>query len=353
MKVLVPFISIRTIDAPVWVMIVAISTFAFLARVVWLARLGNWVKLVDRHSRAVLFEQAPFGSRLMHVFTFRTLPGQLLAETWLWRTYQLWMSQRMGRKYDQTASRDKLEWFTHAYGVNPEDIEKPISEYKSLNDYFIRYPRKGTRHVEYPGNDSRAVVPCDCRVVVYNSVDEAKKFYSKGTRFTVRELLQDAELANQFQHKAQVVVARLAPHDIHHFYSPVAGHVARIFSAGRWLLDQRRFGHQSPINVQTDSRREIVVLETKEFGKVAYVAIGSSMVGSILLKVKQGQQVQRGDEIGLFKYGGSTVTVLFQQGHIKFDQDLVELSAREPVWEIKTRHGASLGQAVMPEEPTS
>lgn len=35
-----------------------------------------------------------------------------------------------------------------------------------------------------------------------------------------------------------------------------------------------------------------------------------------------GQHVSKGEELGLFKFGGSMLTVAFEQGRIKFDSDL-------------------------------
>lgn len=50
--------------------------------------------------------------------------------------------------------------------------------------------------------------------------------------------------------------------------------------------------------------------------QVAYVAIGAMLVGSIVWTAggNKGAQVKRGDELGYFAYGGSTVVVLFPKG---------------------------------------
>lgn len=53
------------------------------------------------------------------------------------------------------------------------------------------------------------------------------------------------------------------------------------------------------------------------------IKIGATLVGSIELVVKEGQQIQRGDEIGFFKFGGSTILVLFPIKSVSFDRDLL------------------------------
>ena len=53
---------------------------------------------------------------------------------------------------------------------------------------------------------------------------------------------------------------------------------------------------------------------------VAYVAIGAMLVGSIVWTAggKKGTSVKRGDELGYFAYGGSTIVVLFPKGLITY-----------------------------------
>ena len=51
---------------------------------------------------------------------------------------------------------------------------------------------------------------------------------------------------------------------------------------------------------------------------VAYVAIGAMLVGSIAWTAggKKGTTVKRGEELGYFAYGGSTIVALFPKGLI-------------------------------------
>ena len=53
------------------------------------------------------------------------------------------------------------------------------------------------------------------------------------------------------------------------------------------------------------------------------------MVGSIVWTATKGQKVQRGDELGYFAYGGSTVVVLFPNDlDVKFDEDMANWSTQ-------------------------
>ncbi len=46
-------------------------------------------------------------------------------------------------------------------------------------------------------------------------------------------------------------------------------------------------------------------------------------MSSIKYSVHEGQYVEKGDELGYFAYGGSTLILLFQSGSIEFDSDLI------------------------------
>ena len=69
-----------------------------------------------------------------------------------------------------------------------------------------------------------------------------------------------------------------------------------------------------------------MTLQSPEFGTVKFVAIGATLVGSIVFTVEVGQTVRKGDELGYFKFGGSTNICLFEPGRVTLDDDLVLMS---------------------------
>ena len=79
------------------------------------------------------------------------------------------------------------------------------------------------------------------------------------------------------------------------------------------------------------------------FGRVALVEIGATMVGSIMQTFLPGRAAVKGEEKGLFKFGGSCVVTLFKRGRIKLDADLVKYSAEG--LEVYGRMGDRLGAA--------
>lgn len=59
-----------------------------------------------------------------------------------------------------------------------------------------------------------------------------------------------------------------------------------------------------------------------------------------------GYYVEKGQEIGLFQFGGSAIIVAFENGRIEFDEDLQGPSSKEI--NIDVQVGQSLGVATRP-----
>jgi phosphatidylserine decarboxylase len=58
---------------------------------------------------------------------------------------------------------------------------------------------------------------------------------------------------------------------------------------------------------------------------------------------KPGSEIKKGDELGMFQFGGSSIVVAFQKGRTKFDDDLLGVSKQAIAMDVEV--GMSLGQA--------
>jgi len=58
----------------------------------------------------------------------------------------------------------------------------------------------------------------------------------------------------------------------------------------------------------------------------ALVAVGAMLVGSIGWSKVGGQEVQKGEDLGFFQYGGSTTILIAPEGKVTWDADLVRAS---------------------------
>jgi phosphatidylserine decarboxylase len=68
------------------------------------------------------------------------------------------------------------------------------------------------------------------------------------------------------------------------------------------------------------------------------------MVGAILQSFVPGRAVVKGEEKGMFAFGGSCVITVFRRGAIRFDTDLTSHAAEQR--EVYARLGDRLGMAV-------
>jgi phosphatidylserine decarboxylase len=71
----------------------------------------------------------------------------------------------------------------------------------------------------------------------------------------------------------------------------------------------------------------VTLIDSPQFGPVAMIEVGATNVGSIQQSFVPGRAVAKGDEKGLFAFGGSCVITVFARGRIRFDADVVEQSA--------------------------
>lgn len=64
--------------------------------------------------------------------------------------------------------------------------------------------------------------------------------------------------------------------------------------------------------------RAVIVIEADAaaIGQIACVFIGMGEVSSCMVDVVPGQRVAKGDELGYFQYGGSTICMLFEPGKV-------------------------------------
>jgi phosphatidylserine decarboxylase len=91
------------------------------------------------------------------------------------------------------------------------------------------------------------------------------------------------------------------------------------------------------------NKRQYVLITTAQFGDVVMAEVGATMVGSIM-QTYEGNVAGKGEEKGYFKFGGSTVVLLFEKNKIRVDKDL--LANTEKGFETYVLMGERIGVAV-------
>jgi len=102
----------------------------------------------------------------------------------------------------------------------------------------------------------------------------------------------------------------------------------------------------SHVDVFGENTRHCICIKSKEFGRVLFVAIGAEDVGTVQINKEfsqKGSKVTKGDEVGIFKFGGSSIVVAFERGRMQWDTDLLEWSKKRIMVAVEV--GMPMGRA--------
>ncbi|KAF5353075.1 hypothetical protein D9758_008750 [Tetrapyrgos nigripes] len=353
--------------------------------------IGNFV--VVRETGERIFETMPIYARIgMHLLFYGDLEIKLLENKTVKEILKE-QSVKQGKIYDSPESVKSILSFIKTYNIDIEELEEPdISKYGCFNDFFYRKLKSDARPVQNLEDPLSACCLADCRLAVYPTVDMAKEFWIKSRLFTLPHLL-DVPLSprssslNMRFNGGSLAIFRLAPADYHRFHCPVDAIIEGITWIGypenekggeeknetQWTaggpLAQGTYYTVNPQAINQDlpvlesNVRSILYLRFPETipsdstqdpkphphagRSIAIVAIGALLVGSIVWTEggqEKGTLVRRGEELGYFKYGGSTVVVVWERDCMKFDDDLVKNSIEAEPIETLVRVGESLGR---------
>ncbi|PKA57125.1 phosphatidylserine decarboxylase [Apostasia shenzhenica] len=240
------------------------------------------------------------------------------------------LSEKQGRHMNSPESAKDIPKFIEFFKdqINVDEIKHPIDSFKTFNEFFIRELKPGARPIAHEECDDIAICAADSRLMAFTTIDDSIRFWIKGRKFSVQGLL-GVELCSSAFIGGSLVIFRLAPQDYHRYHVPVSGIIEDFVDIPGSLYTVNPIAVNSKYcNVFTENKRVVSIISTSEFGKVAFVAIGATMVGSITFIRQKGDYVQKGDEFGYFSFGGSTVICVFEKDSIELDEDLTANSQR-------------------------
>lgn len=237
------------------------------------------------------------------------------------------MSFKQGRKYDDPASAREIQGFINFHQLDMSEVLKPMEEFKNFNEFFYRELKQGARPCSAPENSKIIVSPADCRSVVFNTIDEATRIWVKGRDFSIQLLLGKAYPQDAKRYiNGSLGIFRLAPQDYHRFHIPVDGIMDKPKLIEGEYYTVNPMAIRSALDVYSENVRVVVPIDSVSHGRVMVVCIGAMMVGSTVITRNAGEEVRRAEELGYFKFGGSTILCLFEPGAMRFDDDLIDNS---------------------------
>lgn len=249
--------------------------------------------------------------------------------------------------------------FARVVGASLDEVELPLSEYRSLGSFFARRLRPGARDV---ANDPGiGVSPCDGRVASAGEAEGGRMIQAKGHDYGLADLLVDPELSAALDGGAYVTIY-LAPRDYHRVHSPCDGELYGYdYVPGTLFPVSPRWAARVP---NLFARNERVVMHMRgELGRFALVMVGAAGVGNMALahdrvstrswrgagrdpiRVRYDEPipVARGDELGCFQLG-STVVLVFEPKRVRIrarDGDVVRFGQPLAAPRRASREGAA------------
>lgn len=219
------------------------------------------------------------------------------------------LSRLVGRYMDSRPSRPMISRFIRKHGIDLSVCEK--QEFDSFNDFFTRQLKPGLRSTD--GDPQALVSPCDGRLSVHPITPEAR-FTLKGSPYTVRELLGGSDVWRDYE-GGICLAFRLCVNDYHRYHYPDSG------TEGSWSFIPGKLHTVRPIALESlpvyvRNSREYTLLHTDHFGTLAQIEIGALLVGKIQNHHPTGPFL-RGQEKGMFLYGGSSIVLLIPPGRLK------------------------------------
>ncbi len=237
------------------------------------------------------------------------------------------------QKHKRSAA--KIGPFIEAYRIDSSEFAE--KNFRSFNDFFIRKLKSEKRPIV--SDADQLALPADGRYLVFPRFD---RFFIKGQEFHLDRFLQDNSLTARFS-EGSMAIARLCPTDYHRFHFPCDGIPSKPRLINGFLYSVNPMALRKKIAILAENKRMVTEIETDRFGKILYIEIGATCVGSIHQTFAPNSPVRKGDEKGYFEFGGSCIVLLFEKDRIEFDADLTAHSKQG--LETRANFGESLGRA--------
>ena len=290
------------------------------------------IQFVDRESGTIKTEKVAGEKWLVWLY------NNPVGEATLWTlAKRKFVSSFYGEMMDRPASTEKIQPFVDEFDIDLSIAER--QEFSSFNDFFTRKLKADARPI-----DTSSIVlvsPADGKILAYADISNTD-FIIKGYRFNVQSFLNDFLIAEKYKNGSLFVI-RLAPNDYHRFHFPVGGNVSLLTQVDGDYYSVNPIALHEMAEIFCLNKREFVIISNPIFGEVIMAEVGATMVGSIIQTYKKdkGNKVTKGQEKGYFEFGGSTVVLLFENGKIRIDEDLLENTANS--FETKVEMGERIG----------
>lgn len=250
------------------------------------------------------------------------------------------VSKVTGKILNSRVSKIGIKKFVIKNKINVDEYEE--RKYRSYNDFFTRKIKPGKRIICMKRN--ALISPSDGKLMVYK-IEKNSIFYIKDSAYTVADLIENESLANEYM-GGLCLIFRLSVDDYHRYcYFDWCSKSENVFIKG--VLHTVNPIVLDKYNVYKKNCREYTVLETENFDKAVQIEVGAMLVGKIKNLHSEGI-FSRGEEKGMFEFGGSTIVLLLKKNVAIIDDDIIQNSKEnvETIVKMGERIGSSINNTL-------
>lgn len=280
------------------------------------------IKFINRQTGQTEVEKV-YGDWFIN-FLYQNGPGNKIGKVFT----NKYFSKLYGSFQDLPMSHKKVKPFIEKFHINIDEYEtgsRPAADirdsYSNFNEFFIRKFKLGKRPFE---SDPRKMPAfAEARYVGFEAVDEKKLYPVKGHYLLARDLVGEETISRIFE-GGPLIIARLCPVDYHRYHYPDNGKVLDHYRIPGTYDSVNPLALKLKNQIFIRNERHVSILQTENFGRLAYIEVGAICVGKIVQSHPWKKPFIRGEEKGYFLFGGSTVILLGERGAWKPSQDIVD-----------------------------
>ncbi|PPQ85016.1 hypothetical protein CVT25_010404 [Psilocybe cyanescens] len=232
-----------------------------------------------------------------------------------------------------TLEADGRGKFNNTY-ITP-DPEAVNRGYKSWDEFFTRQVQKAARPILKPEDQSLIHNACESRVYrIAHKVKEHDQFWLKAQSYSLYDMLNIGAERDAYVKKfigGTVYQAYLNPQDYHRWHCPIDGTIefATVVDGTYYAVlpdagaeagdpdfvkgDPRGAIIRSQAWLTMNATRAIIFIRATndKIGLMCFIGVGMVEVSTCEVTVKRGQEVKKGDQLGMFHFGGSSHSLIF------------------------------------------
>lgn len=225
--------------------------------------------------------------------------------------------------------------FVDLFAVHSTDVKQKLG-YTSWDDFFTRKFKPGIRPVASPDDDDVIANACESAPFrIAHDVPLKAKFWIKGQPYSLIDLLHNDPWTSKFE-GGTLYQAFLSALSYHRWNSPVSGKIVKAYNLdGTYYGEALAQGFENPNGpdkvaannfqafLTSTATRAVIFIQADnpKIGLMCFVAVGMGDVSNNEITVRIGQHVNKGDQLGMFHFGGSTHVLLFRP-EVKLDFDM-------------------------------